>query len=721
MKNELKTRMRVLVASIALFGAGTAAAAPDTSVTNKQNFTTDVVYQIVTDRFVDGAMGNNPSGAMFSSNCATGTKLYCGGDWAGITQKINDNYFTDMGITALWISPPVENIDAVITYSGDPKPITSSHGYWGRDFKRTNPYFGHFTDFTAMINAAHAKGIKVIIDFVPNHTSPADVNNPGFAENGRLYNDGVLLASYTGDVSANPKYFHHYGYIDGNLGEWDILETTQYKMMYDLADLDQTSGVVDTYLKESIKKWLDLGVDGIRVDAIKHMSLGSQKNLFAYIYGYKPVYIFGEWMMSSPAPDPASTEYADKSGGNLLNFRYARILREVLRSGTASWTDFNNVISATATDYKRLIDHAVFMDNHDVDRFQTATNTQRNLEQALALTLTVPGVPVLYYGTEQYMQGDYDSNKARDRMTSFSKTTKAYLVTKDLSTLRKSNPALAYGNMQQRWVNNDVYIFERKFGTNVVMVAVNRHQSNPVSISGLLTALPNGTYTDVLGAKLNGNTISASAGAVPTFNLAAGAVAVWQYKAPTNAASIGHVGPMMGKPGNTITISGRGFGATKGTVYFGTTAVTGTNIVSWEDSNITVKVPSVAAGKRAIKIATSTAVQSNAYPDYTVLTGNQVLVRFVVKNATTSFGQNLYLSGNVDELGNWDANKAIGPLNNKVVYQYPNWYVDVSVPAGYNLQYKFLKKNGANVEWNPKANEQLLTPASSTTTKETDW
>jgi glycosidase len=715
-----KPNMRVMAASIALLGAGMAAAAPDTAVTNKQNFTTDVVYQIVTDRFVDGDMGNNPGGAMFSADCASGTKLYCGGDWAGITQKINENYFTDLGITALWISPPVENIDAVVTYS-DGKPVSSSHGYWGRDFKRTNPYFGHFTDFTTMINAAHAKGIKVIIDYVPNHTSPADVEVTSFAENGRLYDDGVLLASYTGDLGNTYRYFHHNGYIDGSKGEWDILETTQYKMMYDLADLDQTSGAVDRYLKESIKKWLDLGVDGIRVDAIKHMSLGSQKNLFAHIYAYKPVYIFGEWMMSSPAPDPASTEYADKSGGNLLNFRYARILRDVLRSGTASWTDFNNVINATASDYKRLIDQAVFMDNHDVDRFQTATNTQRNLEQALALTLTVPGVPVIYYGTEQYMQGDYDSNAARDRMTSFDKSTLAYLVTKDLSTLRKNNPALPYGSMQQRWINDDVYIFERKFGNNVVMVAVNRHQGTPVSISGLLTALPNGTYTDVLGGKLNGNTIGVSAGAVPTFNLGAGAVAVWQYKASGNAANIGHVGPMMGKPGNTITIGGRGFGGTKGTVYFGSTAVTGASILSWEDSNITVKVPAVAAGKYGVKIATSTAAQSNVYPDYTVLTGDQVLVRFVVKNATTDFGENVYLSGNVDELGNWDPNKAIGPLNNKVVYAYPNWYVDVSVPGGYNLEYKFLKKNGSTVTWNPKGNEQLLTPTSSTYTKETDW
>jgi hypothetical protein len=154
---------------------------------------------------------------------------------------------------------------------------------------------------------------------------------------------------------------------------------------------------------------------------------------------------------------------------------------------------------------------------------------------------------------------------------------------------------------------------------------------------------------------------------------------------------------------------------------FGATAVTSANIPSWEDSSITVKVPAVAAGKYGVKVTTSGAVSSNVYPEYKVLTGDQVTVRFVVNNATTSPGENVYLSGNVDELGNWDATKAIGPMYNMVEYVYPNWYFDVSVPAGTALQYKFLKVNGSTVTWNPNANQTITTPSSGTYTVTTSW
>ena len=108
----------------------------------------------------------------------------------------------------------------------------------------------------------------------------------------------------------------------------------------------------------------------------------------------------------------------------------------------------------------------------------------------------------------------------------------------------------------------------------------------------------------------------------------------------------------MAKPGATITIDGRGFGATKGTVYFGSTAVTGANITAWEDTQIKVKIPAIAGGVYNIKVANSAGTSSNVHDNFEVLTGDQVSVRFVVNNATTALGQNVYLAGGVSELGN---------------------------------------------------------------------
>ena len=213
------TTALALSLSLAFSLLGPAHAAPDTSVSNKQNFSTDVIYQIFTDRFSDGNAANNPTGLAFDGTC-TNLRLYCGGDWQGIINKINDGYLTGMGVTAIWISQPVENIYSVINYSGVNN--TAYHGYWARDFKKTNPAYGTIADFQNLIATAHAKNIKVIIDFAPNHTSPASSDQPSFAENGKLYNNGTLLGGYTGDTQ---NLFHHNGGTDFSTTENGIYKT----------------------------------------------------------------------------------------------------------------------------------------------------------------------------------------------------------------------------------------------------------------------------------------------------------------------------------------------------------------------------------------------------------------------------------------------------------------------------------------------------------------
>lgn len=120
----------------------------DSDVENSASFSTDTIYQIVTDRFFDGDPSNNPTGDIFDKS---NNRKYHGGDWAGITQKINDGYLTNMGISAIWISSPVENITTI-----DPSNNSAAyHGYWAKDFYRTNSFFGSVQDFKTMIDTAH--------------------------------------------------------------------------------------------------------------------------------------------------------------------------------------------------------------------------------------------------------------------------------------------------------------------------------------------------------------------------------------------------------------------------------------------------------------------------------------------------------------------------------------------------------------------------------------
>ena len=684
-------------------------AAPDTSVLNKQGFSTDVIYQIFTDRFSDGNPSNNPSGSAFSAGC-TNLRVYCGGDWQGIINKINDGYFAGMGVTALWVSQPVENIFSVVNYSGVNN--AAYHGYWGRDFKKTNPAYGTMADFQNLINTAHANGIKIVIDFAPNHTSPAMETQPSFADNGRLYDNGTLIAGYTGDTNG---IFHH------NLGtDFSSLEDGIYRNLYDLADINHHNNTTDAYFKEAIKLWLDMGIDGIRVDAVKHMPLGWQKNWMSYIYNYKPVFTFGEWFLGVNENDPANVRFANESGMSLLDFRFNQKVRQVFRDNTDTMYGLDAMLASTAADYTQINDQVTFIDNHDMDRFTLGGNNRR-LEQALAFTLTSRGVPAIYYGTEQYMAGNGDPNN-RPFMNSFSTSTTAYNVIGRLAPLRKSNPAIAYGSTQQRWINNDVYVYERKFGSSVAVIAINRSATSAATISGLTTSLPAGTYTDVLDGLLNGGSITAgSTGGVSSFTLPAGGVGVWQYTTAQTTPVIGNVGPDLGKAGTTVTIDGRGFGNAKGTVYFGTTAVTGASITQWEDTQIKAIVPSIAAGTYTVKVRSAAAVDSNSYSNFNLLTADQVSVRFIVNNANTSLGENVYLVGNTAELGNWDPTKAIGPMFNQIITSYPTWYYDVSVPAGTPLQFKFIKKNGAVVTWEGGSNHTYTSPTSGVGTVTVNW
>ncbi len=676
-------------------------------VSNDVSYSSDVIYQIMTDRFYDGDVTNNPTGNLFSAD-KSNLKKYLGGDWQGIIDKINDGYLTNMGVTALWISQPVEN---VYTVMNDTAGTTSYHGYWARDYKKTNPFFGSMTDFDRLIATAHANGLKVIIDFAPNHTSPALETDPTYMENGRLYDNGTYVNGYSDDTN---NIFHHNGGTD-----FSTIEDGIYRNLFDLADFNHQNPFIDQYLKDAIKLWLDKGIDGIRVDAVKHMPFGWQKTFMDSTYSYRPVFTFGEWFLSEGEVDPANHYFANESGMSLLDFRFAQKLRQVLRNNTDDWYGFYQMLQDTSTAYDEVNDQVTFIDNHDMDRFYYIGENHRRIEMALAVTLTSRGVPNIYYGTEQYMDGNGDPNN-RKFMTAYDQTTTAYKVIQKLSALRKTNPALAYGNTQERWINSDVFIYERQYGNNVVVVAANRSDTQTYHITGLNTAFPQGNYLDVLGGLLNGNSITVdSNGAVTPFDLGAGEVGVWEYNVAETTPIIGHVGPMMGQVGQTVTIDGEGFGTAVGAVKFGNTSA---NIVSWNDNEIKATVPNVSAGKYNITVINSSAVSSNIYDKYEVLSGNQVSIRFMVNNAYTSLGENVYLVGNVYELGNWDPNMAIGPMYNQVIAQYPTWYYDIDVPEGTSLEFKFIKKDGnGNVVWEGGLNHQYTTPIHTTGTVNVNW
>jgi glycosidase len=701
---RMSIALSILMMSCMLYGPHDRVAfGQATSVANKSNYETDTIYELMVDRFYDGDPTNNNPYSQSNSYDSTGTNIndYFGGDWQGVTDKMQ--YLQDLGITAIWITCPYDNLHVPYYQTSNSTYYNAYHGYWARDYFVPDAHWGGWTDFDNMVSAAHSHNIKVVIDFASNHTNQEDS-----AEQGGFYKNGTLWGNWANDTNG---YFHHYGdRADNATTNWDF----QYEDLAYLADFSQENGAIIQYMKDAIKVWLDHGIDGIRNDAVLEQDPAFLKIWQDYINNYYPLYTFGEFWINTP--DPSYNDYKTfqaRTGIGILDFELGNVMVATFGSFSDNMNDLANTLGYTATDYTYVNKAVPFLDSHDKERIASLQPTQSIEHAALAFLLTTRGTPVIYYGTEQYLQGlngdggrvpmpGYDNGRTGGT-GGWSETTTAFKLINKLAGLRKSNDAIAYGTTTVRWVNNDVIIVERQFYNNVVLTAINR-SGTAYSISGLHTALPNGTYPDYLGGLLGGGSTTVSSGAIPTFTLSATQVAVWQYKnVSTSVPEIGAVGPTMGRYGDIVTIDGEGFGSTTGTVNFGSTAG---SVQSWSPTEIKVAVPNVTPGVVNVTVIAG-GNTSNTYR-YDVLSGPQVMEIFHT-TVDTSTGQNAYVVGNIHELDNWDAADVYYPFFNP---SYPDWFLPVSVPAGTAIQYKYVLRDGSgNLTWQPDPNLSLTTPS----------
>src|SRR5947209_4760989 len=163
------------------------------------------------------------------------------------------------------------------------------------------------------------------------------------------------------------------------------------------------------------------------------------------------------------------------SGMSLLDFPLHTAIRDVFASNNA-FSEIDSTLTAENGNFTWANDLVTFVDNHDMPRFLSVNNNTNRLHEALALQLASRGIPCIYYGDEQYLHNDTSGGGDpynRPMMASFSTTTTAYSLIHSLATLRQQNPALAYGTTRERWINSDVYIFERQFFNDGVLMAVN--------------------------------------------------------------------------------------------------------------------------------------------------------------------------------------------------------------------------------------------------------
>jgi glycosidase len=728
----------ILLITLAVMSLGATASSALGPVTAK-----DVVYQIITDRFSDGDPSNNiPAGSPSQIFDGSGTdlKLYQGGDFQGIINKIP--YLQNMGITAVWISAPYANRDEPINDSqpgGGTDVYSSYHGYHVSNYFRTNSHFGNMQDFTDMVDALHAQGIKVVVDFVSNHTSRWQNPTIGYSpENGRLYepdrdangdfvfnasgdpvdfnNDGSvdnLIADPNGTV--NPGWFHRIGDRGSDSSRFGF----RYKDLGSLADFTHELPAVVEHLEEAATFWKTKGIDGYRHDATLHMNPAFAKG-FRDAIDSAPggaVTHFGEFFIGKP--DPKFAEYASfptRTTINNLDFEFYRTIANVLDNGSEDMNALANFYQYTDTEYDYANQTVTFFDNHDVKRFLKNNGDGRSLELALATTLVSRGIPNVYYGSEQYVEGfGTDGNDGRifmDTSSSFNQTTRAYRIIQKLSALRQQNDALAYGLTSILYSTADVLVMSRKFFDKEVIVAINRSPYNTYSVPNLATSMPVGTYTDVLTGELSGTTasvISSGGSQIAGFTLSPQEVNVWSHDA--ELGSDPHIGDMQavaGRAGNEVTIVGTGLDGSV-QVFFGT--VQG-SVVANNYNSIRVTVPGVAVGEQVVTVKRG-AVTSNNFT-FKVLTDDQNQLIFHVQ-AYTSPGQNVYIVGSIPELGSWEPAKALDAFHNPDPSQYWKWFLPVSVPKDTTFEYKYILKDDAgNVVWESGTNRSVTSASSAT-------
>lgn len=390
------------------------------------------------------------------------------------------------------------------------------------------------------------------------------------------------------------------------------------------------------------------------------------------------------------------------------------------------FSEVDSVINRENADFTYPNDLVTFFDSHDESRLLNLNNNPNRLHQAMAFILTGRGIPIILYGDEQYLFNNTNGgNDPYNRvwMSSFKASTIAYKLIKKLAALRQANDALAYGSWKPRWINNDVYIYERQFFDDVVLVAINKSDTASYPITGLRTALTAGTYADYLGGLQSGSSLTVAAGGggnnpASDFKIAPHSISVWQKQQAATAPQVGSIGPHTGQPGITVAIAGDGFGTASGSVLFASTPAT---IQAWSNASVTFTVPVVPNGKYDVQLKSSGGAPANTIP-YTVLAARLIPITFTVHNAPpTQPGDYIFLTGNTVDLGNWGTafQTAVGPM---LTPHYPDWFLNVSLPAGQTVEFKFIViRSDGTVVWENGANHQFAVPASATSFVNVDW
>ena len=462
----------------------------------------DVLYMLMPDRFANGNPKNDVLQNLRDKTCdRTAPSLRHGGDLEGIRQHLD--YFTDLGVTALWLTPVLENDSPSNGYS------SSYHGYATTDYYRVDPRFGTNEDYKRLIDEAHSKGLKVVMDMIFNHCGSnhpwlADMPSKDWFNTPEWLLDKEQDQKTGGRAKSNSKYlqttYKLTPVLDPYASKIDLHETVDGWFVPSMPDLNQRNPHVMKYLIQNSEWWIEtVGIDGIRMDTHPYADRdGMALWLKTFDNEYPNFNTVGETWVSEPAYTAAWQKDSKLSEKNsylktVMDFAFHERINQAKNEDSRNgWGGMNRIYNVLCYDYLYANSKNVmaFIENHDTDRFLGEGQDTLALKQALALLLTINRTPQLYYGTEVLMNGtkaktdgyvrqDFPGGWAGDTNNAFTEEgrTKAqndiFHWTSRLLHWRKGNEVITKGSQTQFCTYNGIYVIARQYNGKNVMTIIN--------------------------------------------------------------------------------------------------------------------------------------------------------------------------------------------------------------------------------------------------------
>ncbi len=473
---------------------------------------------VFVDRFHDADPSNNCTVAG-----ADPAGQYQGGDWKGVTQKLNEGFFQELGVNTLWLTVPVKNA-TVGGRGSDGRLYSAFHGYWPIDLEQYESCFGSKQDLVDLVSAAHARGMQVLFDFAMVHVHSSSTL---YAQ----HPDWFLSLDYKGQC------------VCGGGCDWNTDGQRCWFTDY-LPHWNYTVAAARDYtVRQAVKLLEDTGADGFRLDAIKHVDnswllqlrtevekLAATRSPRPRMYFVGETYDFNDRQYLYSFVDPKT-----KLDGQ-FDFPLRLQLLEAVVSRRAPMTALRDFLNTNDAFYGPNALMSPWIGNHDLGRVihmaedtpmwgdpyadgkDRAFNNRptlpayrrpfERLANAFVFLLTSPGVPLLYYGDEIGLPGGGDPDNRRFMQWTGLSADQQWLRSRvaTLGALRKAHPALRRGHRTSLAATDDVYLYAMSDGVETLYVAINRGDAdqpigslpakplrdllNQTSVSGPMVTIP---------------------------------------------------------------------------------------------------------------------------------------------------------------------------------------------------------------------------------------